>query len=126
MADDRARELRKFSTEAEARLWAALRSRRLGGVKFRRQFPLGPFIVDFASTRHRLVIEADGGQHADSEADQARTRWLEARGWRVLRFWNNDILSNLDGVLTTILTALDAGEPLARTAGEGGAREAGG
>jgi very-short-patch-repair endonuclease len=126
MADDRARELRKFSTEAEARLWAALRSRRLGGVKFRRQFPLGSFIADFASTRHRLVIEADGGQHADSEADRQRTRWLEAHGWRVLRFWNNDILANLDGVLATILMTLDAEEPLARTAGEGGAREAGG
>jgi primosomal protein N' (replication factor Y) len=78
----------------------------LAGYKFRRQHPIGPFVVDFACLGHQLVIEADGGQHAESGADAARTRWLEAQGWRVLRFWNGDILDNLDGVLETISTTL--------------------
>ena len=93
-------------TDAERRLWACLRGRRLVGYKFRRQHPLGPFIVDFACIEHRLVIEADGGQHADSKADARRTAWLERHGWRVLRFWNPDILKSTEGVQEMILEAL--------------------
>src|SRR5229473_2581234 len=81
----RARELRITMTDAERRLWSALRGRRLRGFKFRRQHRLGPFIADFVCVEHRLVIEADGGQHAESAVDARRTAWLEARGWRVLR-----------------------------------------
>jgi very-short-patch-repair endonuclease len=103
-----ARALRQSSTDAELRLWAALRGRRLADFKFRRQHPIGRFVVDFVCTKHHLIIEADGGQHADSEADAERTKWLEREGWRVLRFWNNDILANTEGVLTTILEALHA------------------
>lgn len=95
-------------TDAERRLWSVLRDRRLDGYKFRRQYPLGPFILDFACIEHRLAIEADGGQHADSTDDQRRTAWLERRGWQVLRFWNNDILVNTDGVRDVILWALKA------------------
>jgi very-short-patch-repair endonuclease len=103
-----ARALRHASTDAEIRLWAALRGRRLAGFKFRRQHPIDRFVVDFVCTKHHLVIEADGGQHADSEADAERTKWLEGQGWRVLRFWNNDILANIEGVLETILASLRA------------------
>jgi len=80
----------------------------LRGFKFRRQHRLGPFVADFVCIEHRLVIEADGGQHADNAADERRTAWLEARGWRVLRFWNNDILTNTEGVQESIVRALAA------------------
>jgi len=106
MPNERARGLRQEATDAERRLWSALRDRRLSGYRFRRQFPIGRFIVDFACTRHHLIVEADGGQHADSEADNRRTAWLEEQGWRVLRFWNNDVLANTNGVVETILKAL--------------------
>jgi len=106
MPDERARHLRRQATDAERRLWSALRDRRLSGYRFRRQFPIGPFIVDFACTRHQLIVEADGGQHADSETDRKRTAFLEAEGWRVLRFWNNDVLANTSGVVETILKEL--------------------
>jgi len=105
----RARQLRHDATDSERRLWAALRDRRLRGYRFRRQHPIGDFIVDFACTRHRLVVEADGGQHADNDADRRRTAWLEAEGWRVLRFWNNDVLANANGVIETILRELETG-----------------
>src|SRR5258707_449744 len=82
------------SLDAERRLWSALRDRRLDGYRFRRQCPIGPFIADFACTRERLIVEADGGQHSDSNTDDRRTAWLQNRGWRVLRFWNNEILRN--------------------------------
>lgn len=98
----RARQLRQDQTEAEKRLWHALRARRFLGLKFRRQVPLGPFIVDFLCKEHGLVIEADGGQHAENLRDQARDQWLQDKGHTVLRFWNSDILSNLSGVLTRI------------------------
>jgi very-short-patch-repair endonuclease len=103
---ERARELRRDATDAERRLWSALRDRRLRGYRFRRQHPIGDFIVDFACTRHHLMVEADGGQHADSEADRRRTAWLEAEGWQVLRFWNNDVLGNTEGVILAILREL--------------------
>jgi Protein of unknown function (DUF559) len=78
----------------------------LQGYKFRRQRPIGPFIADFVCIEHRLVIEADGGQHNDNDRDARRTAWLKKRGWRVLRFWNNDILQNPEGVCDTILRVL--------------------
>jgi very-short-patch-repair endonuclease len=93
-------------TDAERRLWTALRDRRLAGYRFRRQHPIGRFIVDFACTRHRLVVELDGGQHADNAADVHRTGFLEREGWRVVRFWNNDVLGNTEGVIETVLAAL--------------------
>jgi very-short-patch-repair endonuclease len=97
--------LRRASTDAENRLWAALRARRLAS-KFRRQHPIGRYVVDLACVEHRLVIEADGGQHADDPSDIVRTRYLERGGWRVIRFWNKDIVTNTDGVLQTIVAAL--------------------
>jgi very-short-patch-repair endonuclease len=106
MPNPKARQLRLSSTDAERRMWSALRDRRLMRYKFRRQHPIGDYIVDFACTRHALVIELDGGQHADSAADAHRTAWLESQGWRVIRFWNHDVLTNTDGVVEAILRAL--------------------
>src|SRR5690242_12871095 len=111
MAKQSARRLRRAMTDAERALWHVLRDPRLRGYKFRRNHPLGQFILAFASIRHRLVVEADGGQHAESEADASRTQWLEARGWRVLRFGNNEILHNRDGVIETILRAFEETAP---------------
>jgi very-short-patch-repair endonuclease len=111
MPDERVRALRVTMTDAERRLWHALRDRRLSGYKFRRQRPIGPFIVDFICIARRLIVEADGGQHADSEYDRRRTAWLEACGWQVIRFWNNDILQNTEGVQQMILEALEAPSP---------------
>jgi very-short-patch-repair endonuclease len=106
MPNQRARQLREFSTDAERRMWSALRDRRLSRYKFRRQHPIGHYIVDFACTEYRLVIELDGSQHADSAADARRTAWLEIQGWRIVRFWNNDVLGNIDGVIEAVLEAL--------------------
>ncbi len=106
MVNRNARQLRINMTDAERRLWSALRGRRLEGYKFRRQHPLGVYILDFACVEHRLVIEADGGQHADTQYDDRRSAWLESQGWRVIRFWNNDILANTAGVVEVILKAL--------------------
>ena len=96
-----ARKLRKNPTDAEKRLWSRLRGEQLG-ARFTRQYPIGNAVADFACRCLRLAIELDGGQHADSEADAARTRMIEAHGYRVIRFWNNDVLANTDGVLTVI------------------------
>ncbi|WP_340315669.1 endonuclease domain-containing protein [Rhizorhabdus argentea] len=104
---ERLRSLRTFSTDAEKRLWSRLRGRRLEEAKFRRQVWLGNYIVDFVRLDRRLVIEADGGQHAEQqEYDHRRTAFLAQQGYRVLRFWNNDVRDNLDGVLTSIMNAL--------------------
>src|SRR6266436_3710481 len=103
MPNRKARQLRQCSTDAERRMWSALRDRRLLRYKFRRQHPIGHYIVDFACTEQRLVIELDGGQHGDSTTDTLRTAWLQSRGWQVIRFWNNDILNNTAGVIETIL-----------------------
>lgn len=97
-----ARILRNNATDAEQRLWLHLRANRLEGTKFTRQFPIGNFIADFACRSLRLAIELDGGQHWDSVTDAGRTRIIEAHGYRVIRFWNNDVLRNIDGVLTVI------------------------
>ena len=107
MASRHARSLRANQTDAETRLWTGLRDRRLAGAKFRRQAASGPYIADFACFAARLIVELDGGQHAqDADADAARTAWLEGQGFRVLRFWNNDVLANTEGVLERILEAL--------------------
>jgi len=103
MASTRARELRRNPIDAERKLWWKLRYRQLDGCRFRRQVPVGQYIVDFACLSHRLLIEIDGSQHGEKVAyDQARTRWLESRGYRVKRFWNGDVLRDTDGVVETI------------------------
>ena len=103
---DRARQLRRDSTEAEKRLWRALREK-LPQAKWRRQMPIGPYFADFACFAERLIVELDGGQHADaSEYDAARTQFIENQGHRVMRFWNNDVIENVEGVLEAIAAAL--------------------
>ena len=100
-----AKALRASMTDAERRLWYLLRAHRFNGIKIKRQAPIGPYIVDCVSFEKRLIFEVDGGQHADSKTDLRRTRWLEGEGFRVLRFWNNEVLKNTNGVLETILSA---------------------
>src|SRR5690348_5083282 len=107
MTSEQARSSRRGQTDAERRLWFALRSRRLAGYKFRRQHPINGYVADFACTKYRLIIESDGGQHAENLRDARRTAILEGQGWRVLRFWNNEILSNTTGVIETILNELE-------------------
>lgn len=91
----RARALRNNATDAERALWQAISARKISGIRFNRQMPIGPFICDFVARSIRLVIEVDGGQH-DETVDAARTTYLESQGYRVIRFWNNDVLGNLD------------------------------
>lgn len=110
-ATQRARKLRLEETEPEYRLWSDLRARRLNGFKFVRQIPLGPYIVDFLCREQMLVVELDGGQHCESEYDARRTAWLNAQGYSVIRFWNDEVLRERRAVLETILAALE-GEPL--------------
>ena len=100
------RQLRGNQTDAERKLWFALRDRRLGGFKFVRQEAIGPFVVDFVCRERKFIIEVDGEQHADNPADGRRDASLAGEGFRVMRFWNNDVLANPDGVLQTILEAL--------------------
>jgi very-short-patch-repair endonuclease len=111
MKTERARRLRKVATKAETTLWYRLRSRRLNGHKFTRQDPVGPYTVDFVCRERRLIVEVDGGQHADNPRDEVRDKWLAERNYRVLRFWNNDVLGNMDGVLEMIETALAESPP---------------
>lgn len=101
-----ARKLRRDQTDAEKLLWSKLRNRQLEDAKFVRQFPIGPYVADFACRSLRLVVELDGGQHAESLADAERTRVIESMGYRVIRFWNNDVLSNIEGVLEVIAREL--------------------
>ncbi|MGC4024104.1 MAG: DUF559 domain-containing protein [Mesorhizobium sp.] len=98
-----ARDMRRESTKSEKRLWLELRDRRLDQIKFRRQVPLGPYIADFVCFECGLIVEIDGSQHADSVYDQVRTTELKKRGFRVLRFWNDDVLKDVDGVCATII-----------------------
>ena len=107
----RAQQLRNNATDAEQALWWRLRSRQLEGYKFSRQMPVGPFICDFLCRERRLIVELDGGQHAENARDIPRTAYLEQEGYHVVRFWNNDVLGNLEGVLQTILQALTADPP---------------
>ena len=112
---DRARAMRRDDTHAEARLWAVLRDRRLGGWRWKRQVPLKPYIVDFLCPEARLIVEADGGQHSEDLAyDARRTRHLVTLGYRVIRIWNSEILTNRDGVCITILDACGGECPSAR------------
>jgi very-short-patch-repair endonuclease len=101
-----ARLLKRGQTNAENRLWAELRKLRSNGLRFRRQHPIGEYIVDFICLEKKLIIEVDGGQHnIDSTIikDKSRTEWLKSEGYRVLRLWNNDVLTNIEGVITRIL-----------------------
>jgi very-short-patch-repair endonuclease len=101
-----ARKLRRASTDVEALLWQRLRNRQVEVAKFVRQFPIGPYVADFACRAARLVIELDGGQHSESVRDAERTRIIEAHGFTVVRFWNSDVVDNIDGVLEEIRNAL--------------------
>ena len=101
-----AKPLRANMTEAERKLWFRLRDRRLGGHKFRRQVIIDPFIVDFLCVERKLIVEVDGSQHGD-EADAKRTAFLERQGYRVIRFWNNDVLRDIEAVLAGILAAFE-------------------
>ena len=104
----RAGELRQNQTEAEAKLWSRLRAHRMAGVQFRRQHAIGNYIVDFCSPRRKLIIELDGSQHLDqAEYDLERTQYLEVKGYRVLRFWNNDVMNEIDAVLNVIWTEIN-------------------
>ena len=98
----RARAMRGAPTDSELRPWRLLRDRRLSGFKFRRQVPVGPYIVDFLCVGAKLIVEADGSQHAESFRDNIRDAYLANQGWKVLRFWNNEVLQNREGVLETI------------------------
>jgi len=90
-------------TEAEKKLWLRLNNRQLAGHKFRNQMPVAPYITDFGCLELKLIVEVDGGQHADNRArDEIRTAYLQARGYRVLRFWNTDVMRNIDGVIEVI------------------------
>jgi very-short-patch-repair endonuclease len=114
----RARSMRRRSTRAEWVLWLALRDRRLGGLKFTRQQPLGPYYVDFVCREQRLIIEVDGGQHADSASDRRLDEFLKTLGYRVIRVWNNEVLGNLEGVLQMLASELEI-VPLPVERGEG-------
>ena len=107
MSNTRPRQLRRTASVAENRLWYVLRNRGLGGWKFVRQLPIGPYIADFACREAALVIEVDGGQHAENGADEKRTEFLNAEGYSVLRFWNNDVLNNRDTVCELILGVIE-------------------
>ncbi|WP_137752405.1 endonuclease domain-containing protein [Sphingopyxis sp. L1A2A] len=110
-----ARKLRRHETDAEKKLWQVLRARQFLGLKFRRQSPVAGFIADFLCEELRIIVEADGGQHADSAADASRTASLQAAGYHVIRYWNNDIMGNLEGVLEDLrghlATIADGGTP---------------
>jgi len=107
-----ARALRKSMTDAERKLWRGLRLRQMYGHKFRRQFSLGSYIVDFVCLEARLIIEVDGGQHADQKyGDAERDAWLKSQNFHVLRYWNNQVLNELDAVLADIARVLEAPFP---------------
>jgi len=107
MTRKRAIGLRHAQTDSERKLWMALRNRQLDGWKFRRQELMDPYIVDFVCHEAKLIVEVDGGEHQAQEAyDQRRTKYLNARGYTVIRFWNNEVLTNLDGVLEQVSLSL--------------------
>ena len=115
-----AKRLRLEATDAERVLWREVRAHRFAGFKFKRQSPLGLYVVDFVCYEAKLIVELDGGQHADQkEADEERTRWLASQGFRVLRFWNNDVLTNISGVMHVIEKNLLPLSPPSPTRGEG-------
>jgi very-short-patch-repair endonuclease len=103
-------ELRKELMPAERKLWANLRGNQLNGIYFRRQHAIGKYVVDFCAPREKLIIELDGSQHLDQEEyDQERTKYLEEQGYKVIRFWNNQVLNDMDGVIRAIIFAMDPG-----------------
>ena len=105
----RARQLRKNQTDAENLLWHFLRNRFLNGYKFKRQQVMGKYIIDFVCEKKKIIIELDGGQHFDAQSyDETRTRYLEGLGYKVLRFWNDDVFKETDGVLEVILSSLES------------------
>jgi very-short-patch-repair endonuclease len=108
MLKQNARRLRKQMTDAERALWYLLRRKQVDGHRFRKQVPIGKYIVDFACLSARLIIEVDGSQHAESAADAERDAWLQSQNFKVLRFWNNDVLMSAEGVFEVIQTALAA------------------
>jgi len=111
MANEKARELRRKQTDAELALWQALRKSQVEGFRFRRQVPVGPYIADFVCHSAKLVIEVDGSQHEQNQAyGKVRTARMEIDGYRVLRFWNNEVLGNIEGVLEVVRSALLQGE----------------
>jgi very-short-patch-repair endonuclease len=103
---ERARSLGCATTPAESKLWSKLRNRQLGGFKFTRQEPIGPYYVDFVCRERRLIVELDGGQHVDRAADQRRDRDLSSLGYRVIRIWNNEVTENINGVLQFLVSEL--------------------
>ncbi|MBO9875300.1 endonuclease domain-containing protein [Xanthomonas hawaiiensis] len=105
-----ARQLRRTMTDAERALWSHLRSGQLQGFKFRRQYPIPPYIADFCCVSAKLIIEIDGAQHTEP-CDATRTRWLASQGWRVMRFWNNDVLLSIDAVIQVICDATGSPYP---------------
>jgi very-short-patch-repair endonuclease len=112
LTTDRARTLRSNMTDVERLLWQSLRGKQINGHRFRRQHPIGKYIADFACVEQRLVVELDGGQHQEQlEYDQQRSEFLRLQGWRVLRFWNNQVLENIEGVLFVIAEHLEAAPP---------------
>ena len=108
----RARTLRRDQTDAESKVWNCLRNRRLGGCKWKRQVPIGPFVADFVCAEAMLIVEIDGGQHSEQAArDARRTACLEQAGYRVIRFWNYEVNEDLEAVCTTIFTACQSCTP---------------
>jgi very-short-patch-repair endonuclease len=99
--------LRNSPTDAERALWESLRGDLLNGLRFRRQFPIGIYIVDFVCFETRLIVEVDGGQHAESKHDETRDIWLKSEGFQVLRFWNNEVLQNMEGVMQVIAETIN-------------------
>jgi very-short-patch-repair endonuclease len=104
--------LRNGATDAERALWKSLRGDALNGLRFRRQFPIGIYIVDFVCFEVRLIVEVDGGQHAESQHDESRDGWLKSEGFDVLRFWNNEVLQNMEGVMQVIAEAINTREQI--------------
>ena len=108
-----ARNLRKRLTDTERFLWSQLRARQIEGCKFRRQTPIGKYIVDFVCHEQRVIVEVDGGQHSEkAEEDRIRDKWLGEQGYRILRFWNNEVLTNIEGVLEVIRDNCKSPPPL--------------
>lgn len=106
-----AKKLRINSTDTEKYLWKYLRGRQLEGFKFRRQQPIGKYIADFINLERKIIIEVDGGQHLENKKDKLRDKWLEEQGYEVLRFWDNEVLTNIEGVLELIREKLSSPSP---------------
>ena len=106
-----AKKLRTNSTDTEKYLWKYLRGRQLEGFKFRRQHPIGKYIVDFINLERKIIIEVDGGQHLENKKDKLRDRWLEEQGYKIMRFWDNEVLTNIEGVMESIRKKLYSPSP---------------